>query len=175
MTVLAGPFAAAAVLLAVGGALKVVRPDDTAVALRMAGLGVRAPAVRAGAAAEVLLGASALATGNALLVAAVAISYAAFTGFVAVALARHLPLASCGCLGGIDTPPTRLHLAINAGAAAVSAAAAVRGLPPFHEVVADQPLAGIPFLTLVALAVWLAAVAMSDLPRSRHIPSRRTQ
>lgn len=168
MSILAGPFAVAAALLAVGGALKVAQPADTAVALRMAGLAIGAGVVRALAVAEVVVAAGALATGNALLVGAVALSYAAFTGFVAVALARDLPLSSCGCLGGIDTPPTGVHVAVNAAAAAVSALAAARGLPPFHEVVADQPLAGVPFLGLVAVSTWLAVVAMSEVPRSRR-------
>ena len=47
MSVLAGPFAIAAVLLAVGGAAKAVRPRDTAQALTAVGMHVPARAARA--------------------------------------------------------------------------------------------------------------------------------
>lgn len=166
MTLLAGPFAAAAALLLVGGALKVVRPDETAIALRQAGLGVGRHGVRLAATGEAVLAATALATGWPAAVVAVATSYAGFAAFVAWALVRRLPLASCGCLGAIDTPPTPLHVALNLAAAGVAAAGAATGVPPLDEMLAGQPLGGVPFVALVALTTWLAVVAMSELPRT---------
>ena len=66
VSVLAGPFAIAAVLLAVGGALKAVRPRDTAQALTAVGLRFPAffsarTAVRVGGAVEAVVGVGALA------------------------------------------------------------------------------------------------------------------
>ena len=87
VSVLAGPFAIAAVLLAVGGAAKAVRPRDTAQALTA--VGIRFPrvlparvVVRIGGAVEAVIGVAALLVGGPVLCALVALSYLAFAGFV---------------------------------------------------------------------------------------------
>src|SRR6476469_1685085 len=99
MDVLAAPYLAAALLLVVAGVAKAIDPLSLVRALRAAGLTIRAPVLMR-------------------FVRAVAASYAGFTLFVLQALRTGSPLASCGCFGKADTPPTRLH-AIVTGALAM--------------------------------------------------------
>lgn len=119
------PFLAASVVLAGAGVAKLLRPDDTARALQMAGLPHHRRLVRAGAAGEVALGVAAVALPVPLTGALVAAAYAGFTLFVAVALVRGWPLSSCGCFGRPDSRPGYPHVVLNAGAAAVAARWAV--------------------------------------------------
>ncbi|MDP3712140.1 MAG: hypothetical protein Q8R60_06615 [Mycobacteriales bacterium] len=136
MDVLVGPYLAAALLLVLAGAQKVLDPKPLVRALKSVGAPVPGSAVRLAAAAETALGIAALitvttATGTtatagtlgAAVAAGVALSYAGFTAFVLLALAKGGVLASCGCFGKADTPPTRTHAAVT-GALALSAALA---------------------------------------------------
>jgi Methylamine utilisation protein MauE len=168
MTVLAGPFAIAALVLALGGALKMLEPGDTAHALRTLGFPSGRTLVRAGGAFELLVALGALVTGETVLVALVAISYAVFAVVVVVALRSGRPISSCGCFGKVDTPPSRVHVVIDVVAAGVAAASAVAvdsqiALP---DVVSSQPLAGVPFLLLVVIGVALVFVAFTTLPKT---------
>jgi hypothetical protein len=116
------PFVAAAVLLAAAGVAKLARPSDTARALHV-GPGV----VRAGAAAEIAVAAVAVSTPAPLGGALLAAAYAALATYIALALKRNWALASCGCFGRPDTPPTRTHALLNCGAAASAIWWAVAG------------------------------------------------
>ena len=160
-----GPAAVAAGVLLVAGAAKVVRPDDTARALRIAGLPARPGVVRLGALAEVGIGAAALLGGHAVPRILVALSYVAFTAFLLFAMARHLPLSSCGCFGEPDVPPTTTHVVVDLVAALAVGGAATVGAPGFVEVLGDQPLAGVPFAVLVAVGVAAAVLVLTTLPR----------
>jgi len=148
--VLAGPFSAAAVLLAVGGAPKLARPASTAGALASLRLPSSPTLVRLLGAAEVAIAAAALLTG--------------FAVFVAVALARPGLVRSCGCFGRPDTPPTAAHLVVNLAAAAVAAAVAVIGGGRLD--VASQPLLGLPLVLLTAACAWFGYLALALLPRT---------
>jgi hypothetical protein len=172
MTVAAGPFAIAAALLLAGGLLKAVRPTDTANALRTVGLPGSPRLVRIGAGGEVIVGAAALAFGDPISAALVAASYAAFTVFVLVALRRNAPIASCGCFGKADTPPSTLHVVINLFAVAAASAVAFASPAGLGDVVRSQPLAGVPFLLLVASGVGFSYLTLSSLPRSLAIARR---
>ena len=163
MQVLAGPFAAAAAVLAVAGVAKVARPGPTAAALRAARLPAHRAVVVALGGAEAAIGVGGLTVGSRLFGALVAACYLGFAGFVAV-LRRRGTDTSCGCFGQPDTPPTRLHLGLNLAAAAVALLAvrwpvrlgsAVRALPPGD---------GLLLLALVAACVWLAYLSLSLLP-----------
>ena len=127
MSAVAGPLAAMAGLLALGGALKVRRPGPTVNALRAAGLPANEVAVRLDAVAELVVGVGTLVFHGAVFPALLAASYAAFTAFVALALVRHTPLDSCGCFGEPDTPPTVLHLVVTGAAALAGGVAAATG------------------------------------------------
>ncbi|MGZ8751837.1 MAG: MauE/DoxX family redox-associated membrane protein [Acidimicrobiia bacterium] len=159
-----------ATLLVVAGALEVHRPDSTVGALRELGAPVPTVVVRAGAVLGAVLGAAALvADGGAfgsIVAALVAVAYLAFTAFVAVALLRDTPIASCGCFGRDDTPPSVTHIVLNLAAAGVAAAVAVSPGSGISGVVSDQPGLGIPFVLMTAACGFLAYLAYTRLPRT---------
>jgi hypothetical protein len=171
VSVLAGPFAIAAVLLAVGGTAKAVRPRDTAQAITA--VGVRFPrvlparvAVRLGGVVEAVIGVAALLVAGPVLCGLVAVSYLAFAGFVLVALRTGAPISSCGCFGKVDTPPSMVHVGLDVAFAGVAAAAAFTGDVALPDVIADQPLLGIPFLLLLVIGCSLVFLAFSSLPKT---------
>jgi hypothetical protein len=168
--ILLGGYLVACGLLCVAGVLKALRPHDTVRAL-----GLLAPRLPAGpvlvgarmvAAAEAVLGLAGLVSPGGLAGVLVGASYVVFAAVVVVARARGGVLATCGCFGSPDTPPTLLHaavdLALGASALAVVAAGEARGV---LTVLAHQPGAGIPLLALSALGGWAAFLAMVRLPR----------
>jgi Methylamine utilisation protein MauE len=168
MTILAGPFAIATVVLALGGALKALEPAETAYALRLLRLPSAPLLVRAGGAFELVVALGALVTGATALAVVVALSYAAFAVVVMLALSSGTPISSCGCLGRIETPPSWVHVGIDLAAAGVAGAAAIAvdtqiALP---DVLSRQPLLGVPFLVLVAVGVALVFLAFTALPKT---------
>lgn len=169
MATLAGPFLVTAALLGAGGASKVVRPANTARALGTMGLPSSTRLVRLGAGAELAVGAGALAGGGRVFAFLVAASYLGFAAFVLVALHRGLPLASCGCFGVADTPPTAVHVGINVAAAAIAGAVALGwarggGLPDIATMEGSLLLRAT-FVVLTAASAWLAYVALTELPK----------
>jgi hypothetical protein len=159
------PLIVAAALLVLAGAPKVLRPRNTVGALRSVGVRVPAALVRLGGAAEAALGATVLLSGGRIPAALVAVSYLSFTAFLAVALRRGGTLASCGCLGRADTPPTVAHLVITVGlcaGACVAAATSADALPDLTLSAASLTL-----LVFVSLALWLVWVGFTVLPRAR--------
>ncbi|MET0920532.1 MAG: MauE/DoxX family redox-associated membrane protein, partial [Acidimicrobiia bacterium] len=157
----------AALLLVVGGLAKVRSPGDTARALHA--VGIRAPfwAVRGGAALECAVGLGLLLVASPVFAALAALSYLAFTAFVVQALRVHSPLSTCGCFGAIDTPPSRVHVVIDVLVAISAATVAVVGTDvSLPTVLPDQPMAGVPFLMLVAIGTGLVFLAFSSLPRT---------
>ena len=166
MTVAAGPFLIAATLLVLGGALKARHPIDTAIALRGVGVPAGPNLVRAGAVAETAIGIWAVVVGDRASAVCVVLSYGVFAVFIAVALLRRVPIASCGCFGKADTPPSLVHLGINAGAITAAVAVAFDPGVGLADVLAEQPLAGVPMLLLIGTGVFLVVVAMSSLPRT---------
>jgi hypothetical protein len=171
VSVLAGPFTIAALLLAIAGAAKALRPRDTAQAI--AAVGIRLPdflparvAVRIGGALELVIGVAALLVGGSVLCALIAASYLAFAAFVVIALRRGAPISSCGCFGKVDTPPSIVHVVLDVAFAGVATAAAFTGGVALPDVLDDQPLLGIPFLLLVAIGCSLVFLAFSSLPKT---------
>ena len=156
MTPVAGLLALAALLLAGAGATKLARPHTTANAL-----GLPVWAVRAGAALELAIGLTALATGGRVAAALVAVSYTGVTMFVAWALWRHRPLATCACFGEPDSPPTALHLIIDLGLALIAGAAAIKG--------GGRPLTDIGPAGAVGVVVgaYVTFLSVTALPRVR--------
>ena len=166
---LIGLFLAASALLVVAGVAKAVRPDDTAravarLASRPYGRRWRL-LVRAGAVAEAMLGLAALGAPRPATAALVATSYALFSSVVVLARVRGGPLATCGCFGQPDTPPTVVHLGLDlvfAAAAVVLAVSAPTGGTLGSEMAA-QPGAGLPLAFVTVVAAWLSVLAMSAL------------
>jgi hypothetical protein len=162
---LAAPVLAAAALLVLAGAPKVVRPADTARALRSVGRPVPVVLVRLGGAAEAGLGVVALVAGGRVTSALVAASYLGFTGFVLLALRTGGVLSSCGCLGRPDTPPTRTHVIVTAGFALLAAGAAAGspvGLTRWSGVTPGDAVALIGYAVLLLGLAW---VALAELPQ----------
>lgn len=171
MTTVGNLFIVGCFLLAVGGAFKLARPLPTVSALDalLAWRGFRSLTgsvlvVRALGAGEITLGVAAAITGWAPLAALVAVTYVVFAGFVAVARARGTAVQSCGCFGEIEVPPSLFHFGINIGAAAVAAVVAVVGTPSLMEVLAQQPLAGVPFAVLTTAITYFAYLVLTALP-----------
>jgi hypothetical protein len=152
------PYLAASLLLVAAGVAKVLEPLSLVRALRAAGMRVRAPLlarwVRGFAALEALLGVVAVIRPGPLVAAAVAVSYGGFTAFVVRALRSGSPLASCGCFGKTDTPPTPGH-------ALVTAALGVASL-----LIAIGPAAAldVPLVAVSAVLAYLTYVMLAVLP-----------
>ncbi|MGH9101459.1 MAG: MauE/DoxX family redox-associated membrane protein [Acidimicrobiales bacterium] len=171
------PYAAAAALLLVGGVAKLLRPADTARALAASGLGRSELVVRVAAAAEAALGLLAVLDDQRWPAAMLAASYACFTAFVLAARRRNLPIATCGCFGVPDTPPTVTHAVVTAAAAACGAAVAADPGRGVLGVVGTQPLAGLPWILLTATVAGLGYAALTSLARlegARHPAAQRS-
>jgi uncharacterized membrane protein YphA (DoxX/SURF4 family) len=157
MDLLTGALQILAVVVVVGGAAKLVMPAAFSETLRSLGVPGGAPLARLAGLVEIGLGAAALIVGGRAWAAALAALYAVFT--VVVVLARRRGAESCGCFGSVAAPPSTLHVVIDAASAAVALAAAIVGVPGLTDVLADQPLAGVPYLALIAIGAWLLVVA----------------
>jgi len=159
-------------LLAIGGALKAARPGDTANALRAVRLPGAPWLVRVGGLAEIAVGVDALVVGDRLSAALVAASYRAFVGFVVFALHAGTPIATCGCFGKADTPPSAVHVLVDGALAVAALAVAVDPGVAIDDVLRDQPLSGAPFVVLVLTGVGLVFVALTALPRTLALVRR---
>jgi len=175
--ILAAPYLAAAALLVVAGAPKVVDPMPLVRALRSTGLRAPLPVaralVRALAVGEVVVGIAAVLVPGRVTAALVCAAYLGFTGFVGLALSRGGVLESCGCFGKADTPPTRAHLAVTA-LLAVAAAALAAG-PPAGPVWTAETLTRPATSVLVGFAALLAVLAhavMAVLPLATPAAAR---
>ena len=169
------PYLAASLLLLGAGWAKLRRPEGTARALRTQGLPSTWLLVRLLGATEATLALAALA-GAAWAAVGTAVVYAAFTGFVLLALLRNRPLSSCGCFGEPDLPPTATHVAVTSLFAATGAAVALgpgapgsgalgsgaAGLPGLVGAGAGPAVA---VLGAAALTTWLALAVLTALPR----------
>ena len=165
-----GLYLAACGLLIGAGTAKLLHPRDTARAIReviplgtVAGLAIL---VRVLAATEICLGLIGLAYPDRIAALFVAASYAAFALFVLYARARGGSLATCGCFGTPDTPPTVLHAVVcgllSFSAAAVAWAGGQGGLP---DLLRNEYGHGIPLVAASAVCGWLVYLTMSTLPK----------
>jgi hypothetical protein len=152
-------------VLLVSGASKLLDPADTAQAMRGMGLPGSPARVRAGAALELGIAAAAITLSGHVPAAAVALSYLLFTGFVVLALVRHAPLRTCGCVAHLDLAPTPGHAVANAAAAAVALVVAIEGWPGLGDLVDADALDGLVLAGLGALgAAALLALATAVDP-----------
>lgn len=172
MEVLTGVVAILAVVLAVSGVLKVTEPGATTALLDALRVPRIPGAVRVLGLVEVAAGVAVLSLGSRPAAAATAALFALFAGLTEVAR-RRAPGVSCGCFGRYSTAPTGLHVAVDLVAAAVATAAAVAGPPPLGDVVAAQPMAGVPFLTLVLVGAGLVMVITTVLADTLDAAARR--
>ncbi len=171
---LIGVFFVACGLLVLAGLAKAIRPDDTARALvlLLPGNPARAPSVgfarrvvRFGALLEAALGVAAVLFPRPLPAALVATSYVVFAVVVLFARRSGGVLATCGCFGRADTPPTILHVVLNL--VFVAAAVALTFHPPnpasLYAFLGQQPWLGLPLMFVSGVGIWLAYLALSPL------------
>jgi hypothetical protein len=165
-------------LLVAAGAVKAIRPADTARAIAGAlgrpGTRRWVYAVRSVAAGEAVVGIVGIVSPDVPVAVIVSVSYAAFTVFVLYARASGGVLSTCGCFGSPDTPPTVLHGAldalVSAGALLVAVDWSGGGVT---SVLGHQYLDGVPLVVASAIAAWLAFLVMSPLARLQAL--RQTQ
>ncbi len=156
MDVLTGVFQILAMVIAVGGVAKVVAPTAFAATLRSLGLPGGTLVARVSGLVEVAIGIGAVLVGGRVAALIVAGAYAVFA--VVVLAARRAGAESCGCFGAASAPPSPVHVTVNAVSAAVALSAAVAGPASLTDVLAGQPLAGVPYLITLATGVWLTVV-----------------
>ena len=163
-----GPFLAAAALLVLAGVPKVVDPSSLVRALRSVGLPASAALVRLLAVGEVAVGTAALVVPGRVTGVLVLLAYVAFSAFVALALRRGGVLASCGCFGRPDTPPTVSHLLVTAllaaSGAVVAATSAVTTTSPWWSQAGRQPGLAATLVGLAALVAALSYLVIAVLP-----------
>lgn len=163
-----GWFFATAALLVVSGIQKLGNPAATAGALRAAGFPHARALVFLLAVVEVTVGAGSIVSGDSFFAGAQAVVYGGFGGFVWIALARRIPIASCGCFGRQNTPPTLIHLGVNTLAAV---GATIHGLGPaptgLTRALASQPLLGVPYLVFLIATAYCLYLLLSQLPLLR--------
>lgn len=142
-------------LLVVTGVAKIGRPRDVARAITAMGVPVPWWAGFVIGAVEVAIGIGALAHPAGLW--AQGIIYLAFAAWVAAALRLDAPLASCGCLGRDDTPPSGGHLALNILAAVLSLAAVTSG-----PIVLISGLGAVAQALVVVVGLYLSYIVLTD-------------
>jgi hypothetical protein len=116
------------------------------------------------AVAEIGTGAISLLAGGAVAGWAMVVLYGGFGWFVAFALHRRIPISSCGCFGKVDTPPSVVHLFLNASGLAGGVWAALSHSSSLISVLGDQPVAGLPYLAFVAAGTYAAYLLLTALP-----------
>jgi hypothetical protein len=131
------PLVAGAVLLVPAGVTKLTRPLTAHRALRLAGLPSHVAFVRVLGAFELIVAFGVVASAAWPWPAALGLLYAGFGAFVVLALYRHAPIASCGCFGAADPPPTAAHAGIDAALSAVGFIAAIDGVRAPLDVLRD--------------------------------------
>ena len=161
--VLTGPVVVAAALLVAAAPGKLRRPGDTVAAMRAVGLPGSRAAVRALAVGELVLAGAVLLAPVPVVLAVLAAAYAGFAVFVLLALRAGTPLASCGCLGRPDTPPTRPHLVVVTALSGAALGAALTGAASVPELLA-APATGLPLLLAAAVGGYLAWAVLAVLP-----------
>jgi hypothetical protein len=152
---------AACLLLVVSGAAKLRNPRPAAAALRALGVPAATLVVPVAAVVELAAGVAGIAAPRTALFAGAL--YVVFACLVGAQLARG-STASCGCLGSADTPPSPLHLVIDAALAATAFAAAFSAPPGIVSLLGAHPAAGAVVAAASATAAFLLVSAASLLP-----------
>lgn len=158
-----GPFLIAAGLLILSGSFKVVAPGGVVAAVGTLGRRVSPLVGRFLGIAEIAIGAWGVVGTGRIPAALVGLAYLSFGGVVA--LLRRRGGESCGCFGGMESPPSHVHLAFDIGAAVVAFWHGLGGgTPELGEVGAGSPGGPILFALVVALGVAAATAVLTVLP-----------
>jgi uncharacterized membrane protein YphA (DoxX/SURF4 family) len=155
-----------AAVLVVAGLRKLRAPAAAADAMRAAGMPGGARAARVVGLAETAIGVLVLVAPSRPALAAMAVLYA-ILGWVAVRLVRSAaPVASCGCFGADDAPPSPLHAVFDAAAAGLALVAAVRPPPGLPALAARAPVAGVGLVAGCLAAAYAVSLVLSHLPQA---------
>ena len=164
VSVLEGPFAIVAIVLAIGGLFKLRDPAPTGSMFAALGLPASPLIVRLVGLIELAVGTLAFLVGGRLLAAAVAVGYLVFAGVTVLLVRRSEAGVSCGCFGRLSAPPSLVHVGVNVIAAALAIAAVVVDVPGFVSVRADLPAAGVPQALTIGVGAWLLVAVLTVLP-----------
>ena len=91
--------------------------------------------------------------------------YVGFAGFLAFLVFGRAAVASCGCGGVRQSPPSIFHAGLNVAAATSGLAVAIHPIPSLPAFMAEQSIQGVPFLIGTACIGYLANLAVLYLPR----------
>jgi hypothetical protein len=166
MDALTGPALAAATMLVLAGAQKLLDPSLTVGALHALRLPSWPWLVRLGSAAELAIGVAAVAVGGRIVWWLIALSYVAFAAFVIAALRQGTMIGSCGCFGREETPPHPSHVVLNAGLAVLAGAAALSRPGAVAAELVQHPGAAVAVVPMTAFVVYLLYAAFVQLPRT---------
>lgn len=166
----AGLLAAYALLLVVSGFMKILQPKYTVGALNAARLPSSISLVYVLGTSEIAIGLFVVMEGGPISAAALTALYLGFAGFVVYALRNRLPIASCGCFGKSDTPPSSIHLVLNSTAVVAGIAGVLVPLGPWAGLVGEEIGVLLPFISFVVATVYLLYATMAVLPA--RFPSR---
>jgi len=89
--------------------------------------------------------------------------FAIFAAVITYVLVAKVPLASCGCAGSRQTPPSLIHLSIDITLAATAAVAALVHADGFIDTWARLGLLGLPAALALATAIVLLFAVMGPL------------
>lgn len=142
-------------LLLVTGVAKIGRPGDVARAIGEMGLPAPSWSGIVIGVVEVAVGIAAFFHSGGLL--AQGLLYVVFAAWVAAALRLDAPLASCGCLGKDDTPPSAGHLTLNILAASLSLAAVGSGPIEFIS-----GIGSVAQIFLVVVGLFVSYIVLTD-------------
>ncbi len=153
------------VLLVITGVAKIARPHDVERAL--IGFGLPRIPYAGAAIGPIEVGVGALALFSPVGLVMQSGLYAVFAAWILAALHLDVPLASCGCLGRDDTPPSGGHLAVNLLAVGMS-------LPAVWSGPATWPsgLGAVATVVVLAVGVFLAYVVLTDGARLAGVRAR---
>lgn len=163
---LSGPYLIAMSVLALGGLLKVVRPADTANAMRAMNLPASEGLARLMGIGEISIAFGAVIVPGPVLPTVAGLAYIAFTMFVAAALLRRIPIQSCGCFGRVDTPPSLAHVVVNLAAATTAFAFAATAHQTIASQLSEHAKEAVPLLALSGVGVYLVYAALTALPET---------
>ena len=153
-----------ALLLLVAAVAKLRDAGSATVALRRAGVPSAAVGVRGLALAEASLAAAVLFVGGPVPAVALGLLHLGFAGFIVRLRRAAGATASCGCFGGSEAPAGRLHVVVNAAAAAGVAVALTDALPSAPTVFGDLAALAVPYGLAVAMAAWAIGLCLTSLP-----------
>jgi hypothetical protein len=153
---------APALLLVLGGVVKLREPAAAASFLGSLGLPASRALVCAGALVETAAGVAALVWPRPA-AAAIAVLYGLFVVLVTLQLRRGVGV-SCGCFGARTIPPSRVHLALNLLCAGIACAALAAPPPAFASVASSTPSAAALAAFAAAATALLAAAAVTLFP-----------